>query len=242
MENITGKTDYGYLDKNISEVRAEIKRAAETSGRPSEDITFLAAVKSADTDEINYIHNVLGIKDIGENRVQQLMSRYELLDKNDLRIHFIGKLQRNKVKYIIDKVYMIHSVDTHGLADEISSRALKCGKKMKVLVEVNIGREPDKSGAMPENVGELAQYVAGLDGLELCGFMTMAPVCESDGEYRTYFSHMRELACDIWHNVLGRDGRPILSMGMSGSFRAAIAEGSDIVRIGRRLFQKNSAE
>lgn len=239
MDNITGKNDYGYLDKNISEVRAEIKSAAEASGRSSEDITFLAAVKSADIDEINYIHNVLSINDIGENRVQQLMSRYDMLDKEDLRIHFIGKLQRNKVKYIIDKVYMIHSVDTRGLADEISSRALKCGKKMKVLVEVNIGSEPDKSGAMPDKVGELSQYVAGLDGLELCGFMTMAPICENDGEYRTYFSHMRELAYDIWHNTLGRDGVPMLSMGMSGSFRAAVAEGADIVRIGRRLFAKD---
>ena len=98
MENITGKTDYGYLDKNISEVRSEIESAAEASGRQSGDVIFLAAVKSADTDEINYIHNVLGINDIGENRVQQLMSRYELLDKDELRIHFIGKLQRNKVK------------------------------------------------------------------------------------------------------------------------------------------------
>ncbi len=240
MENITGKTDYGYIDRNISEVRAEIKSAAEASGRRSGDITFLAAVKTADTDEINYIHNVLGINDIGENRVQQLMSRYGQLDKDNLRIHFIGKLQRNKVKYILDKVYMIHSVDTQGLADEISSRALKCGRKMKVLVEVNIGREPDKSGAMPENVGELAEYIAGLDGLELCGFMTMAPVCENDGEYRIYFSRMRELAYDIWHNTLGRDGRPMLSMGMSGSFRAAVSEGADIVRIGRRLFAKGS--
>ena len=225
--------DYSYLDRNIGEVRAEIKAAG------GENVVMLAAIKSAETEEINYIHKNLGVNDVGENRVQQLLSRYDLLDREGLNIHFIGHLQTNKVKYIIDKVSMIHSLDSEKLAREIDSQAKKHGLVMKVLVEINSGREENKDGIMPEDAEALCLALNKYENIELCGFMTMAPKCTDKSEYLKYFGEMRRLALDIWQNKLGRTEDPILSMGMSGSFREAVKCGSTMVRIGSRLFVKS---
>lgn len=225
--------DYSYLDKNICEVRSAID--AVSDGR---EVVMLAAVKSAEVDEINYIHRHLGVNDIGENRVQQLLSRYDALDKDGLNIHFIGHLQTNKVKYIIDKVSLIHSLDSERLAKEIDSQAKKHAIVMSVLVEINSGREENKDGIMPEEALELCRSLEKYDNIKLCGFMTMAPKCTDKNEYLGYFGEMRELALDIWHNKLGRTEKPILSMGMSGSFEEAVKCGSTMVRIGSRLFVK----
>ena len=232
--------DRSYLDKNIGEVRAAMEKAKDASGRDG-GVLLLAAVKSADVDEINYIHNRLGINDIGENRVQQLLSRYDALDKDGLNLHFIGHLQTNKVKYIADKVYMIHSLDSEKLAKEIDSQAKKHGRVIKVLVEINSGREENKDGVMPEDAAELCRALPKYENIELCGFMTMAPKCTDKNEYLTYFGEMRELALDIWHGKLCKTEPPVLSMGMSGSFEEAIACGSTIVRVGSRLFVKNES-
>ena len=229
--------DYSYLDKNIGEVRASVDAACEKAGR-DDGVLMLAAIKSADADEVNYIHRQLGVNDVGENRVQQLLSRYEVLDKEGLNIHFIGHLQTNKVKYIIDKVCMIHSLDSLRLAKEIDAQAKKRGLKIKVLVEINSGREENKDGVMPEDAAALCEGLAEFENIELCGFMTMAPKCEDKREYIEYFTEMRSLALDIWHNRLGRSEAPVLSMGMSGSYAEAIACGSTLVRIGSRLFVK----
>lgn len=226
--------DYSYLDRNIGEVMAAIN-AVDTD----ENVVMLAAVKSAEVDEINYIHKNLGVNDIGENRVQQLLSRYDAIEKENLNIHFIGHLQTNKVKYIIDKVCMIHSLDSERLAKEIDSQAKKHGLVMRVLVEINSGREENKDGVMPEDAEALCEALAGYENIKLCGFMTMAPKCEDKDEYLKYFGEIRELALDIWKNKLGREDKPILSMGMSGSFREAVACGSTMVRIGSRLFVKS---
>ena len=225
--------DYSYLDKNIGEVRGAI--ASVSGGR---EVVMLAAIKSAEVDEINYIHKNLGVHDVGENRVQQLLSRYDALDKEGLNLHFIGHLQTNKVKYIIDKVCMIHSLDSEKLAKEIDSQAKKHGLVMKVLVEINSGREENKDGVMPEEAEALCASLAKFENIELCGFMTMAPKCSDKSEYLEYFSQMRELALDIWKNKLGKESEPILSMGMSGSFEEAVKCGSTMVRIGSRLFLK----
>lgn len=226
--------DYSYLDRNIDSVRRDIDTACE--GR---SVVMLAAVKSAEVDEINYIHNELGVNDIGENRVQQLLSRYDALDKEGLRLHFIGHLQTNKVKYIIDKVCMIHSLDSERLAREIDLQAKKHGLVMKVLIEINSGREENKDGVMPEDAEALCLALCKYENIELCGFMTMAPRCEDKSEYVKYFTEIRRLADDLWKNKLGKAGEPILSMGMSGSYREAIACGSTMVRIGSRLFVKS---
>lgn len=229
--------DFSYLDRNIAEVRACMERAKAEAGR-ADDVTMIAAVKSGMVEEINYLHRALGVNDIGENRVQQLLERYEHLDRDGLRIHFIGHLQTNKVKYIIDKVHMIHSVDSERLAVEIDRQAAKHGTVMKVLLEINSGREENKNGVMPEDAEALSLVISKLPNIELCGFMTMAPVCENKADYRKYFDEISALALDIWQETLDNKGGPILSMGMSESFEQAIASGATAVRVGRRLFEK----
>lgn len=230
---------FEYISRNVKRITGDIKNAAEKYGRNPEEITVLGAVKYADADEINYLHKTAGIKVIGENRVQQLLERYDRLDKEDLEIHFIGTLQANKVKYIADKVEMIHSLDSEKLAAEINKQCAKIGKVMKVLCEINCGREENKSGIMPEEAEAFCLSLSKYPHIKLCGFMTMAPICQNIEEYRKYFSETVDLALDIWHKKLHNIERPVFSMGMSGSFEAAIAEGSTIVRIGRGLFVKD---
>lgn len=229
--------DFSYLDGNMAEVRARIDRA-RAEARRTDEVTMIAAVKSGEVEEINYLHRNLGVDDIGENRVQQLLERYDKYDREGLRIHFIGHLQTNKVKYIIDKVHMIHSLDSERLAAEIDRQAAKHGIVMKVLVEINSGREENKDGVMPEDAAALCVALREYPHLELCGFMTMAPICEDKAEYRKYFNEISRLAVDIWTKTLDNRGTPILSMGMSESFEEAIASGATAIRVGRRLFQK----
>jgi pyridoxal phosphate enzyme (YggS family) len=230
--------NFEYISKDVAKVRAEIDSAALKYGRDPKEITLLAAIKYADTDEVNYLYKCAGITVVGENRVQQLIERYEALDKENLSIHFIGSLQTNKVKYIVDKVDMIHSLDSERLAYEIDRQCAKIGKTMKVLCEINCGREENKSGILPEDAEEFCLGLSKYKNIELCGFMTMAPASSDFDDYRKYFSETVKLVLDIWHKKLHNIERPVISMGMSGSFEAAIAEGSTIVRIGRSLFAK----
>ena len=225
--------DYSYLDKNIGEVRAAIESVSD-----GHEVVMLAAVKSAEVEEINYIHKNLGVNDIGENRVQQLLSRYDALDKEGLNIHFIGHLQTNKVKYIIDKVSLIHSLDSERLAKEIDSQAKKHGLVMRVLVEINSGAEENKSGVLPEEAEALCFEISQFENIKLRGFMTMAPRCEKKEDYIKYFSQTYAKSLDIWTKKLHNISRPIISMGMSDSYGEAIECGADIVRIGRSLFIK----
>ena len=225
--------DYSYLDKNIGEVRDAIGSVSD--GR---EVVMLAAIKSAEVDEINYIHKNLGVCDVGENRVQQLLARYDALDKEGLNLHFIGHLQTNKVKYIIDKVCMIHSLDSVRLAQQIDTQAKKHGIVMDVLVEVNSGEEENKSGVMPSDVEAFCLEISRFDSIRLRGFMTMAPKCEKKEEYCKYFCKTYQLVLDIWTKKLHNIDRPIISMGMSESFEEAISCGSDVVRVGRALFAK----
>jgi pyridoxal phosphate enzyme (YggS family) len=198
----------------------------------------VAAIKYTDAEHVNYLHRVLGVHDVGENRVQQLLERWDALDREGLRIHFIGTLQRNKVKYIIDKVCMIHSLDSLSLAAEIEKQAAKHGIVMDVLAEINSGCEENKSGLYPEEVAAFCEELSQFSHVRLRGFMTMAPKCEKNEDYRKYFQKTYQQCLDIWQKKLHNIGEPILSMGMSESFEAAIEEGADIVRIGRALFQE----
>ncbi len=229
--------DLSYLDRNFSRVKEQMK-AAEAEADRTDEVTLLAAVKSAEVEEINYLHDRLGVCDIGENRVQQLLSRYDALHKEDLRIHFIGSLQTNKVKYIIDKVYMIHSLDSLRLAAEIDKRAREKGIVMKVLAEVNSGREESKGGLMPEELEDFCLALRKYPNLSLSGFMTMAPKLRDRSEYVKYFSEFFQLSVDIWTKTLDNKESPVLSMGMSESFPEAIVSGATVVRVGRTLFEK----
>lgn len=232
--------DFSYLDQNTAECRATLANACDSVGRDALNVTLMAAIKSADTDEINYIHEVLGIHHVGENRVQQLLARYDALHREGMTIHFIGTLQTNKVKYIIDKVDMIQSLDSLKLAREIEKQAVKVGRVMDVLIEINAGEEEAKSGVMPQDAQTLAQAVTGgeFPHLRLRGFMTMAPKCENDEIYRAYFSRIRLLSEDIWARLPCGQESMVLSMGMSESYVPAAMEGATLVRVGRSLFRK----
>ena len=231
--------DLSYMDQNLARIRARMDEAMKRSGR--EDVTLLAAIKYTDAAHVNYLHRVLGVHDVGENRVQQLLERYDELDREGLRIHFIGTLQRNKVKYIIDKVCMIHSLDSLSLAAEIEKQAAKHGIVMDVLAEINSGLEESKSGLCPDEVEDFCRSLSEFPHIRLRGFMTMAPKCEKKEDYHKYFQKTYLQCLDIWQKKLDNIGRPLISMGMSDSFEAAIEEGSDIVRIGRALFQNNDS-
>lgn len=233
--------DHTTLRTRVEHIRARMREAGDRG-----QVTLLAAVKYADVDQINALHRECGVHDIGENRVQQLLTHYEgLEDKQNLRIHFIGSLQKNKVKYIVDKVCMIHSLDSLSLAEEIEKRCAAIDKVMDVLVEVNSGREASKGGLAPDEVEEFCQKLEAFPHLKLRGFMTMAPKCENLAEYRKYFGETYRQCLDIWQKKLDNISSmkkdavmepPVLSMGMSGSFEAAIAEGATVVRIGGALF------
>jgi pyridoxal phosphate enzyme (YggS family) len=235
---VNGLDKYSYISKNVARIRERIDKAAIAAGRDPSEITLLAAIKYADTEEIEYLQTVEGVGVLGENRVQQLLERYDVIDRESKEMHFIGTLQTNKVKYIVDKVDMIHSLDSEKLAAEIDKQCKKIGKIMNVLCEINCGREEMKSGLMPEDVEEFCMSLEKYTNLKLCGFMTMAPKCEKNDEYIKYFSETTHLVLDIWHKKLDNIYKPVLSMGMSDSFEAAIAAGSTIVRVGRGLFVK----
>ena len=227
---------FSYVDENLAAIRARIDAAAKRGG--GQNVTLLAAVKYTDVEHINYLHS-LGVNDIGENRVQQLLEHWDALNRENLRVHFIGTLQKNKVKYIIDKVAMIHSLDSLSLAAEIEKQAAKHDLVMDVLVEINSGMEENKSGIAPQEAADFCQSLTQFSHLNLRGFMTMAPKCEKNDEYRKYFRKTSQLCLDIWQKKLHNIGRPILSMGMSDSFEVAIEEGADIVRVGRALFAQH---
>ena len=229
--------DYSYIDRNVADIRARMSAAAERAGR-TDEVLLLAAIKSADTGEINYLLEQCGVTVLGENRVQQLTERYEKLNKEKLERHFIGSLQTNKVKYIIDKVSLIHSLDSERLAEEIQKQAQKRGITASVLVEINSGNEENKGGIEAEDAERFCLDLQKYGSIELCGFMTMAPRCEKKDDYYGYFNRTREIADKVWHSTLGRDGDPIISMGMSESFEEAIECGATLVRVGRTLFHK----
>ena len=234
--------DLTYIDRNLTRIKADLKTACEAGGYDPNGVTLMAAIKSADVEEINYLHTVLGVTHVGENRVQQLLERYDKLDREGLSIHFIGTLQTNKVKYIIDKVDMIQSLDSEKLAREIEKQASKVGRVMDVLIEINSGSEISKSGIEPEDTEAFARRVVGGDypHIRLRGFMTMAPK-STEEEYRKIFGRTRKLCEGIWER-LGYTEPMVMSMGMSESYIPAAAEGSTMVRVGRGLFVKDTPE
>ena len=229
--------DHGYISENLRAVRENIDRIKRMTGIDRE-ITVVAVVKYADADEIRYLCTEGGVRELGENRVQQLLEHYEALGGIDVNWHFIGTLQTNKVKYIADKVCMIHSVDSVKLAREIDKQAKKHGRVIDVLVEINCGEEESKSGVLPKDAEALCEQIQKYDGIRLRGFMTMAPRCDKKEDYLKFFQQTYAQVLDIWTKKLHNIDRPIISMGMSESFEEAIACGADIVRIGRSLFIK----
>lgn len=223
------------LKENTDSVFANINQTSLRSGK-DKSVTLLAATKTVPAKVINYVTQELGVKNIGENRVQELLEKYDALNLDGVKLHFIGKLQTNKVKYIIDKVDMIHSLDSIKLAKEIDSRAKKIGKIMDVLVEVNSGREENKSGIFPEGVSAFLAELTQFTNIRVKGLMTIAPVCVEKEQYRKYFRETYSIFIDNSQNKLHNIDMDTLSMGMTDSYVVAIEEGSDIVRIGSAIF------
>lgn len=222
------KNNYETIVRNISD-------AAIASGRRPEDITFLAATKTVDPEFINYAIS-LGLKFIGENKVQELLSKYESYDLQNSQLHFIGHLQTNKVRQIVGKVSMIQSVDSIRLAQEISRQSAKQGITTDILIEVNVGREENKSGVLPENLEELLCQIALFENISVKGLMAIPPICENEQKIRGYFQIMRNMFLDISTKKIDNIKMDTLSMGMSGDYREAILEGANLVRIGSSLF------
>ena len=189
---------FEYIDKNVAEVVEQIENAKLQANRQNDDVMLLAAVKYAEPDEIEYLYRHAGITHVGENRVQQLLAHREAIDCEGLDFHFIGTLQTNKVKYIIDKVSMIHSLDSLKLAAEIDKQAKKHGIVMDVLVEINSGAEESKSGVLPEDLEAFCDAIEAFENINHKGFMTMAPKCEKKEEYLKYFQQTYRQVLDIW--------------------------------------------
>ncbi|MBQ8740054.1 MAG: YggS family pyridoxal phosphate-dependent enzyme [Clostridia bacterium] len=227
------KSSISIFDDNYKEITQNIARAAQKSGRSYEDITLLAATKTVDVNVINHAI-ASGVNVIGENRVQEFLSKYE--EYIPVRKHFIGHLQTNKVKDIIDKVELIHSVDSYRLAEEISRQAVKRSITIDILLEINIGDEQSKSGFSYAEASAAVEKIAQLDGIKIKGLMAIPPICENSQQNRPYFAKMKKLFIDIDNKKIDNSSMDILSMGMSDDYEVAIEEGANLVRLGTALF------
>lgn len=223
------------INNRISEVRKNIEKACKTAGRNPNEITLVGASKTKSAEIINEaLEN--GLETIGENRVQELTEKYPYI-KNGTHIHLIGHLQTNKIKYIIDKVELIHSVDSQHLAKEISRCAEKAGITMNILVQVNVSGEESKSGIAPENLDSLLEYIDTLNNIKVKGLMTIPPLeTESLTESRKVFKELKTIFENEKLKAYKNTTMEILSMGMTNDYEVAVEEGATMVRVGRAIF------
>ncbi len=222
------------LRENYDDVEKEIAEACSRVGRAKEDVRLIAVSKTKPMSMIEELYEH-GCRDFGENKVQELVEKYEALPK-DIRWHMIGHLQRNKVKYIVDKVYLIHSVDSLRLAEEISREAVKKQVTVQILIEVNVAQEESKFGLKTEETEELVEAVSKLPGIRVKGLMTIAPYVENAEENRQYFQKLKQLSVDIMRKNIDNVAMDFLSMGMSGDYCVAVEEGATYVRVGTYIF------
>ena len=231
---MTEKSFADNFDANYAEIREKINLSAEKSGRTAEDVILLAATKTVSADKINYAIEK-GISYIGENRVQELLSKDDDINKSAHR-HFIGHLQTNKVKDIVPRVEMIESVDSLRLATAIGKEAVKCGKTMDILLEINIGEEESKSGFSANEIENALEEITKIEGICVKGIMSIPPVCVNREKQREYFTQLHKIFVDISRKKLDNSNIIYLSMGMSQDYDLAIECGANIVRIGTSLF------
>lgn len=229
---MTGKESM--IRENIENVRNKIKAACERSNRTEEEVTLIAVSKTKPVSMLQEAYDA-GCRDFGENKVQELIEKWEQMPK-DIRWHMIGHLQRNKVKYIVDKAAMIHSVDSLRLAEEISKEAGKKGVTVPILIEVNIAGEESKYGVACEEACHLVEQAAKLPNILVKGLMVIAPYVENAEENRQYFEKLRQIYVDIIQKNIDNVYMGELSMGMTGDYVTAITEGATYVRIGTAIF------
>ena len=224
------------LKENLAEVQSRVEQACKRAGRDVAEVTLIAVSKTKPVTDLQEIYNA-GVRDFGENKVQEMCDKMEKMPK-DINWHMIGHLQRNKVKYIVGNVALIHSVDSYRLAEEINIQAKKKGIVVPILVEVNIADETTKFGVSKEDTMELVRQIASLDALSIKGLMTIAPYVVDPEENRAYFRKIKELSVDIDNQNIDNVSMDILSMGMTGDFEVAIEEGATMVRVGTGIFGK----
>ena len=222
------------IKENIKQVEKNIENACQKAARDATEVTLIAVSKTKPVSMLEEAYEC-GCRHFGENKVQELVEKYEVMPK-DIKWHMIGHLQRNKVKYIVDKVYLIHSVDSLRLAEEISKEAVKKNVNVNILVEVNVAEEESKFGTTSEAATELVQEISSLPNISIKGLMTIAPYVENAEENRQYFAKLRQLSVDIMNKNIDNVSMGVLSMGMTGDYQVAVEEGATYVRVGTGIF------
>ncbi len=222
------------IRENLAQVEKNICEACARSGRRREDVQLISVSKTKPVEMLEEAY-AAGCRDFGENKPQELKDKYAPLPK-DIRWHMIGHLQRNKIKYIIDKACMIHSVDSERLAEAINEEAMKHGIVMPILVEVNIAREESKFGLYEEDVLPFIEKISRLPHIHVEGLMTIAPFVENAEENRVFFQKLRKLSVDINQKNIDNVSMCSLSMGMTGDYQVAVEEGATMVRVGTGIF------
>lgn len=223
------------IAENVAAVKENIAAAALRCGRSPDEIKLVAATKMNDAGRVRQAIEA-GVDICGENRVQELQEKYALGAYEGCPLHFIGHLQKNKVKYIVGKVGLIHSVDSVALASEINKRAAALGIVQDILLEVNIGAEPAKSGFAPGELSCALDAMAGFGSIRVLGLMAIPPICEKSEENRVYFRRMKQLFIDIGQKKYDNVLMQLLSMGMSADYEVAVEEGANLVRVGTGIF------
>lgn len=222
------------IGKQYEQVKENIKNACDKAKRNIEEVTLIAVSKTKPLEMLKEAYEA-GARDFGENKVQELVDKIPNMP-DDIRWHMIGHLQRNKVKYIVDKVYMIHSVDSLRLAEEISKEAVKNNVVVKILIEVNVAQEESKFGLSTDQVEELLLQIKDLPGISVQGLMTIAPYVDDPEENREVFQKLKQLSVDIKAKNIDNINMNVLSMGMTGDYMVACEEGATFVRVGTGIF------
>lgn len=222
------------VKENIRKVKENMKNACLKAGRSPEDTTLIAVTKTKPFEMLMEAYDA-GVRDFGENKVQDLMAKFELAPK-DSRFHMIGHLQKNKVKYLIGNVYLIHGVDSYELAEVIDKESKKKNVVTNILVEVNVAGEESKFGTSSKDAKEVVKKIASLPNVKVKGLMTIAPYVVDPEENRQYFVELRNLLIDINKENIDNISMDILSMGMTGDYCVACEEGATYVRVGTGIF------
>ncbi len=222
------------IGEAIERIQDQIATAAVRAGRDPSEVTLVAVSKNQEIDAILAAYH-FGVRNFGENRVQEALTKISAVPA-DVNWHYLGQLQRNKARKATEFAALIHSVDRLALAETLNRLGCEQGRKIEVLIEVNIGEEPSKGGVYPDQATDLIEQLAGCSHLAIKGLMTVAPIVAQADHARPYFAKLRELAAKISELRLPNVAMEILSMGMTGDFTAAIAEGSTLVRIGEGIF------
>lgn len=222
------------IELNYREVQENIKKACEKTGRNPEEVTLIAVSKTKPVEMLKEAYDA-GARFFGENKVQEIQEKYDKLPE-DIHWHMIGHLQRNKIKYIVDKVAMIHSVDSLRLAEAIEAEAAKHQVKVPILIEVNVAEEDSKFGLKMAEVLPLLEQISEFSHIEVKGLMTIAPYVENPEDNREIFRQLKKLSVDIAAKNINNITMSVLSMGMTGDYEVAVQEGATMVRVGTGIF------